>query len=134
MLEALAAGVGRSDNLDDLHDFEALVQTVEELQSQLSAKEEQQNFLAEVIAEKQKLCQQAKEQHEEKVRALARQARRQRGARKGSRAGALSAPGLTVGYENLQPPPSVQEDEEEDDEEEPAMTPPAPGSGMDTAG
>jgi len=105
------------DNMDDLRDFEALVHMVEDLQAQLSAKEEQQAFLAEVIAEKQRLCEQAKAQHEEKIRSMARQARRHR-IRKNGRSTCVPGAGMVASYETSLPPPDERDDEEEEEEEE----------------
>merc|ERR1719362_11215 len=51
---------------------------MEALEQRITEKKEQQAFIAGVIAEKQRQCQQAKEQHEERIKALARQSRRQR--------------------------------------------------------
>eukprot|EP00425_Heterocapsa_triquetra_P003453 CAMPEP_0195059516 /NCGR_PEP_ID=MMETSP0448-20130528/6994_1 /TAXON_ID=66468 /ORGANISM="Heterocapsa triquestra, Strain CCMP 448" /LENGTH=58 /DNA_ID=CAMNT_0040089803 /DNA_START=21 /DNA_END=193 /DNA_ORIENTATION=- len=57
---------------------------MEDLERQLNEKRKQRAFIRNVIAERQQLCQQAKEQHDEKIRALAQQARKQR-ARKAGR-------------------------------------------------
>lgn len=61
--------------------IERLIYEMEALELKIQDKREKQKFVNEVIAEKQRQCQQAKEQHEERIRALARQARRQRGRR-----------------------------------------------------
>ncbi|CAK0908538.1 unnamed protein product [Prorocentrum cordatum] len=54
----------------------------QELERATAEKREQQAFIASIIEEKQRQCQQAKEQHQEKIRALAHQARRASRARK----------------------------------------------------
>mmetsp|Transcript_88125 Transcript_88125/g.189190 ORF Transcript_88125/g.189190 Transcript_88125/m.189190 type:complete len:233 (+) Transcript_88125:73-771(+) len=63
---------------ENLVDIEQRIVGMETLERKISEKKEQQAFLAGVIAEKQLQCQQAKEQHEERIKALARQSRRQR--------------------------------------------------------
>jgi len=110
--------MGGPEPMDNLRDFEMLIQSVEELERQLSAKEEQQAFLAQVIAEKQRLCQQAKEQHEERIRAMARQARKQRGRRSGSLGPSFSAASGGGASFDSTTPAAVQEEEEEEQEEE----------------
>lgn len=72
--------------------IERLIYEMEALELKIQDKREEQKFVNEVIAEKQLQCQQAKEQHEERIRALARQARRQRGRRNpSSQAGVAAA-------------------------------------------
>mmetsp|Transcript_52059 Transcript_52059/g.137537 ORF Transcript_52059/g.137537 Transcript_52059/m.137537 type:complete len:206 (-) Transcript_52059:40-657(-) len=73
---------------DNLKEIEHLVRSMEGLERQLNEKREQQEFVSHVIAEKQLACQQAKDAHEEKIKALARQARKQR-ARKAGRGSSL---------------------------------------------
>lgn len=62
-----------------LAEIEALIVEMEELEKQTVEKREQKAFMNGVIAEKQQQCLSAKEQHDEKIRVLARQARKQRG-------------------------------------------------------
>mmetsp|Transcript_59501 Transcript_59501/g.171820 ORF Transcript_59501/g.171820 Transcript_59501/m.171820 type:complete len:227 (+) Transcript_59501:98-778(+) len=115
--------MGGPEPIENLRDFNSLLENVQELEKQLSAKEEQQAFLAQVIAEKQRLCQKAKEQHEERIRTMARQARKQRGRRSAS-LGRLAGAGVgTGGTYDSQVSESLQEvdEEEEDDEDEDGM-------------
>jgi len=69
---------------EDLNEIERLILQMERLEQSILEKKEQQTYMNEVVAEKQRQCQQTKEQHEEKVRNLMRQARRRR-ARQGGR-------------------------------------------------
>uniref|UniRef100_A0A7S4QB69 Uncharacterized protein n=1 Tax=Alexandrium monilatum TaxID=311494 RepID=A0A7S4QB69_9DINO len=85
---------------DSLQEIESLIMQMEALERRITEKREQKAFVAGVIREKQQQCQQAKEQHEEKISALARQARKSRG-RKAPREGAALA---SVGTEALGPP------------------------------
>mmetsp|Transcript_87254 Transcript_87254/g.242032 ORF Transcript_87254/g.242032 Transcript_87254/m.242032 type:complete len:215 (-) Transcript_87254:149-793(-) len=77
---------------DSLTHLEHLIIEVEELHQRVVEMKEQQAFISGVIKEKQIECQQAKEQHEEKIRTLARQARRNRVRRVGRDTG-LGSPG-----------------------------------------
>lgn len=73
---------------------------MESLEFKVQDKREKLNFVNEIIAEKQQQCQQVKEQHEERIRALARQARKQRGRKNaGSKrsANGLLPPGEALG-------------------------------------
>mmetsp|Transcript_63858 Transcript_63858/g.144101 ORF Transcript_63858/g.144101 Transcript_63858/m.144101 type:complete len:224 (+) Transcript_63858:105-776(+) len=63
---------------DNLKEIEHLIVEMEDLEQQITQKQEQQAFVTAVINEKQKQCQQAKGQHEEKIRSLSRQARKSR--------------------------------------------------------
>mmetsp|Transcript_100015 Transcript_100015/g.311625 ORF Transcript_100015/g.311625 Transcript_100015/m.311625 type:complete len:205 (-) Transcript_100015:22-636(-) len=76
---------------DSLQEVEELIAQMEALERKIADKKEQRAFVAGVIKEKELQCRQAKEQHEERVQALARQARRSRVRRAPRDAGDLSA-------------------------------------------
>lgn len=65
----------------DLKEIESLILKMEGLEKEINKKQEQKIFIEEVIAEKQRLCEQAKEEHERRIEKLSNQARRVRGRR-----------------------------------------------------
>lgn len=91
---------------EDLDEIEMLVSRVEMLDKQMQHKSEQLAFVAEVIAEKKRQCDQLREQHAERIRAITRQARRQRGRKSGQwKPGSQVAEiGIDQPVDSLQPP------------------------------
>mmetsp|Transcript_126423 Transcript_126423/g.223992 ORF Transcript_126423/g.223992 Transcript_126423/m.223992 type:complete len:248 (+) Transcript_126423:145-888(+) len=74
--------LGRSMMKDqDLQEIEAVILEMETLEHNIVQKKEEMKFIDGVIAEKQRQCEQLKQQHDERIRALQREARKVRNKR-----------------------------------------------------
>lgn len=74
--------LGRSMMKDqDLQEIEAVILEMETLERNIVQKKEEMKFIDGVIAEKQRQCEQLKQQHDERIRALQREARKVRNKR-----------------------------------------------------
>lgn len=81
-------GDDRESKVADIDTMEAMINRLMVLQEELNAKNEEQHFLKQVIAEKQALCKQMKDQHAGKIKSLTLQARKQRNRAAGRGRGA----------------------------------------------